>query len=309
MSATSWIGVSADSLVSPRLPSALAGSVFLTAIVWQWGLIGFVVAGLLFHEPYLILHSTEARPYTLWLLLNYIYLIFFHKAFFSSLEEQTPAQRRLNLCFFSLSAILLAFVASGSLFLLLGTLLWVVFFQSKRIWDGGLALAPALLILAYYLVVPTIDCTNFPGKNGIHSLAGTIPHGDYILIKGVIRLVFSKPLVDLPIYLAGIFGLFLAWRKNLSPQKNEKKELFSLLVIFGFALFSTAAAIAYKNYYFVPRLFLFVLAGKAVFLCITLNILSEAAQSKFKYKNHILFVIMGALAVYPFITIFLELKR
>jgi hypothetical protein len=272
-----WMKVSAlsplsvDPLVSMRLPSAISASVFFGALAWFWGSAGLVAAGLIFHDSILPLHATEARPYAIWVFLSFFFLLAY--------PRRDGAGKR-GLAIFALLGALLGMLTSGSVFLLIAVLGWTLLFRRRQWKRISLALLPGFLVVAYYLVFAQTVCTNFSGTEGMHSLMASLRRGDYSLVKATLGLFISKSPLAFPVYLSAVASAIYFWRKREAWSPENRDQLAFVAAVTSLAFFGAAAAVIYQNYYFVPRVFIFVLAGKGILLALLLSLAARALREK-----------------------------
>jgi hypothetical protein len=149
-----------------------------------------------------------------------------------------------------------------------------------------------------------------------YSLQYILRSGDLTLIKQITKMVISpKSLIDLPINLI-LVGVSFYLIKNRSEHREKLRLIFAIILIFSFASIFTAAALAQKNYYFVPRMFIFLFAGKAILFGFALTIFDEVVKSRFKNLSriwifyrifaaiYIAFSIHEALTIFPLSKLF-----
>lgn len=290
-----------------RAPTAVSAAFLLCLVVNTWKkfpLVGLLTAAYLFQEALFINHATEARPYILWLLMSYVFTVWFVRDFFEANPSNKHYLRFAALC------IGLTLLATGSLFMICALLAWYLFFQRKNFLKMACYLAPSIAICFYYATMLT--CENHASGSGIvYNVIFTVKNHDYTLIKAIIKLLIApKDLPEVPINL-GYAALAYLWYRNPSEYRKEGKKILSLVFIFTLAAIVTGIAVALKNYYFVSRLFIFILAARILIIGIVFTALYEkwlknyGQKPALQYAAKLFFVVLilyalfRAFSVYP----------
>jgi hypothetical protein len=284
-----------ESHVIARVPSAIAGALFLGWILRTWLLspwIAFFTAFSLFRDEIFIGHVTEIRPFPVWLLLTAaIWLPFWN------VVERREARRDYWLLGFF--ALLLTVTATGSLFFLAGMGLYVLLFRRHATWKLAVALAPAVLIGAYYASLSS--CVDH-AHDGPFSFFTMLRTGDFTLLKQITKMVFSpKAWADIPVNLCIAFAAWTFARERDS-HGVQRRALAAGALVFGTASVLTTIAIAMRNYFFIPRMFFFLLAFRAVLVASVLEVavaeISRRLGSRWSIAGKAFVLAYGALCVY-----------
>lgn len=273
-----------DILVQYRLVSIISGVVLAVifylfinrALGLFWSLF-FTIS--LISQHFFYIYAAEARPYMLWMLTFACLLITTTKVCLHSWEVATFKEK----CLFAAACILNSLVTSmgmiqSSLAILLCGIMWC-FIRTRF---GNLKAAARFLLplfCACYLFAL------FYGSQGVHpnektsrdssyDVLWTIKQGDYNLLKMPVRLLFPKegrdayPFAKVAngLTFIGLLTPLIFWGRRKELNKNEEFVfIFSTVTLVQvLSTIPIGTAIAVFHYWFVQRIFIYLIVCHAV---------------------------------------------
>ena len=219
--------------------------------------------------------------------------------------------KKASQIFFLLGGGLLTWVAAPGVLQFISIVIPVLIlrtksFDGKKIFQGSLAF---ILMTFFFLCVGLfyhfsshcrgIDAPRF-------DLLLHLQRGDFHLLKSVLRLylprgdAFLNALTVVGIFLSFFytFNVFMNFRKQNQVASNiEFSQKLGLILFFQLLCFLVIAVMtAINHYYFVPRIFIFILAQRALLVLLTADVL--VFQLPKKYINSVLIVLSVSMLVW-----------
>ncbi len=256
---------------SVSLGAAFAlGVVFFLYLGFRWGwasgLIGLLALAQqgLFHQ-----YAAENRPYMLWLLVFFVHLCCFSDLW-TTAQDRTRTLKSAG--FVALSSLALTAIAGPGMLQVFCSaasvlLFALVFRQTHRFRSWWRFLAIVTLACLGIGVFYSLKSCKYENAGDFDLLYTR----DINLVLGVIRLFLPKSVFRFPdtaLVFNGffLFGVWTALRRLLKRQeKLEAGGILAYLSLFQLGLaFPIAILIAVKHYYFLQRVFIFILIPWAI---------------------------------------------
>lgn len=249
------------------------------------------------------LYAIENRPYMLWLFL-YVFCLFLGLSTIDSPKKATQI-------FFLLGGGLLTWVAAPGVLQFISIVIPVLILRTKS-FDGKKIFQDSftLILMTFFFLCVGLFYHFSSHCRGIDAprfdLLLHLQRGDLHLLKNVLRLYLPKG--DYFLNALTVVGIFLSffysfnvfknfWKKNQVASNIEFSQKLGLILFFQLQCFLVIAVmVAINHYYFVQRIFIFILAQRALLVLLTADVL--VLQLPKKYINSVLIVLSVSMVVW-----------
>ncbi|MBI4245426.1 MAG: hypothetical protein HY606_15160 [Planctomycetes bacterium] len=263
--------------IAAALFTCLVSFIFIRArlgLLWAIFIIMSITSQNLFYN-----FAAESRPYMLWILFFSLLVM----ATFTMCSQSYEKNNMKNKVFFCVLALAITLVISFGVIqsgMAILTCLFCWYFIHDRpkslnpLTHFAIPLCLVCILIQGYYTLQGVDAFAPQIMESQFDLISQIKRGDISLLKMPLRLLFPKPPRDayLGAYLSNFFVLvgigipFLKWnrRQNL---KNNDFFVFALSIITSVQVAATlgiALVVAFLHYWFVQRLFLYLIVCHAI---------------------------------------------
>ena len=310
-----------DILISFRLVSIMSACLIVVSLYYfalgKFGIFGAVLGVLtLINQGLFFQFAAESRHYMLWLLC-FTWLVIATTSVCSQRYQEVTLKKKITFFLACLANTLV--ISMGAIQVLAAgctcLLCWVFIYPNKD--KSASALKFSLLVMMLCLGLEVYYASQHPSLYSTYAgspwdIIANAQKGDYSLLKMPLRLLFPKPMGEayLGIVVSNIFALaglcvpFLYWKKKKELTKTESVVLAlsiaTLLQIL--ATIVIAAIIIYTRFYFVQRVFLYLIICDCFLTLIGVFVVCQFVSQRFLSQKYlsilkvVLTVVLMALA-------------